>query len=48
MKRIGNIYEKIYDMNNLIEAHKNARKGKGYYQEVQFVDNNLDACLIYI
>lgn len=29
MKRIGNIYSKIYDINNLILADKIARKGKG-------------------
>ena len=29
MKRYGNLYPKIYDMENLKLAHKNARKGKG-------------------
>ena len=42
MKRIGNIYSKIYDMENLILAHKNARRGKGWYEEVKRVDANLD------
>lgn len=28
MKRVGNLYEKIYDLENLEKAHKNARKGK--------------------
>ena len=28
MKRYGNIYEKIYDLDNLKEAHKQARKDK--------------------
>lgn len=42
MKRIGNLYEKIYDMNNLRLAHKNARKGKGWYNEVKMVDENMD------
>ena len=40
MKRIGNLYEKIYDLDNLKLAHKNARKGKGYYQDVKMVDSN--------
>ena len=40
MKRYGNIFEKIYDMDNLYLAHKNARKGKTYYKEVQMVDSN--------
>lgn len=38
MKRIGNLYSKIYDIENLRLAHKNARRGKGWYQEVQLVD----------
>ena len=40
MKRVGNIYEKIYDMDNLKAAHKNARKDKSYYAEVQMVDSD--------
>lgn len=40
MKRYGYLYEKIYDMDNLILAHHNARKGKGWYQEVKMVDVN--------
>lgn len=40
MKRYGNLYSKIYDMNNLILAHKNAKKGKGWYGEVKMVDEN--------
>lgn len=33
MKRYGNLYEQIYSMDNLRKAHKNARKGKGWYEE---------------
>lgn len=40
MKRCGNIYEKIYDMENLKLAHKNARKDKLFYQEVKMVDSD--------
>lgn len=40
MKRYGNLYSKIYDMDNLILAHNNARKGKGWYQEVKMIDEN--------
>lgn len=40
MKRIGNVYSKIYSMENLYEAHKKARKDKGYYKEVKMVDEN--------
>ena len=42
MKRYGYIYEKIYDIENLKEAHKRARKDKLYYKEVKMVDENLD------
>lgn len=42
IKRFGNLYEKIYDIDNLRKAHKNARKGKSWYKEVVEVDNNLD------
>lgn len=40
MKRYGNIYPKIYDMDNLREAHRNARKDKLFYGEVVMVDSN--------
>lgn len=38
MKRYGNLYKKIYDLGNLSLAHKNAKKGKGWYKEVKMVD----------
>lgn len=40
MKRLGNVYSKIYSMENLYEAHKNARKDKSHYREVVMVDEN--------
>lgn len=42
MKRYGDLYGKIYDLENLRIAHKNARKGKGWYKEVKLVDANED------
>lgn len=42
MKRYGNIYHKIYDMDNLRLAHRNAREDKSYYNEVKMVDKNED------
>lgn len=42
MKRIGNIYNKICDIENLKNAHKNARKDKSHYTAVKKVDENLD------
>lgn len=38
MIRHGNLYEQIYSMDNLILAHQNAKKGKGWYKEVKMID----------
>lgn len=40
MKRINNVYEKIYSIENIVLAHANARKDKTHYSEVQKVDAN--------
>lgn len=40
MKRYGNIYPKLYTMDNLKLAHKRAKKDKSYYTEVKMIDNN--------
>lgn len=45
MKRYGNLYEQIYSMDNLRKAHQNARKGKGWYQEVKEVDADIETYL---
>ena len=42
MKRFGNLFHKIYDLDNIKLAHKNARKGKAHYTEVKMVDEELD------
>jgi len=42
LKRYGNIYSKICTLENLRNAHKNARKGKLFYKEVRMVDSNSD------
>ena len=42
MKRYGNLYEKICDLDNLKLAHKNAQKGKGWYKEVKEINANPD------
>lgn len=42
MKRYGYLYEKIYDIENIKFAHKNAKKGKNHYREVKMVDRNPD------
>lgn len=48
MKRYGNLYEKIYDLENLKRAHKEARKDKAYYEAVKKTDDDLDNRLLYI
>lgn len=45
MKRYNNLYEKICDIENLRMAHKMARKGKNWYEEVKMVDANPDKYL---
>lgn len=45
MKRIGNVYSKIYDIENLKLAHKKARKGKIWYREVEMVDKDIEKYL---
>jgi len=40
MKRHGNLYKAICTTENIAEAHRNARKGKTHYGEVQKVDKN--------
>jgi retron-type reverse transcriptase len=40
MKRYGNLYYKIYDLENIRLAHKNAKKGKSHYSEVKMVEAN--------
>lgn len=39
-KRYECSVEMVYDINNLVLAHQNARKGKSYYSEVKMVDEN--------
>lgn len=41
MKRYGNLFEKIVDLDNIILAHTNARKGKTKYKEVEKVDKDI-------
>lgn len=42
MKRHGNLFEKIVDIDNIKLAHKNARRGKTNYTEVKMVDADID------
>jgi len=42
MKRHGNLWEKIIDLENIKLAHRFARKGKLFYTEVKMVDADID------
>jgi len=41
VKRYGYLFEKIVSMDNLYRAYKNAKKGKGWYQEVREIEKNI-------
>lgn len=41
MKRYGYLFEKITDIDNIVLAHKNARKKKTHYDEVKEVDKDV-------
>ncbi len=45
MKRVGNIYEKIYTMENLRKAYEKAKEGKSHYSEVKMIEHCPDAFL---
>lgn len=42
MKRHNALYHQVYDKDNIRLAHKNARKGKSKYHEVQLVDKHVE------
>lgn len=48
MKRYGNLYEQIYDFENLYQAYLKARKNKRYRAEVLEFSANLEENLIQI
>ena len=48
MKRVGNLYKKVWAYDNLLEAHRNAKRGKGWYKEIQEVEKNLEMNLYKI
>lgn len=48
MKRIKNLYEKIYDFENLRNAYLNARKGKRFRSDVLKFSSNVEENLIDI
>lgn len=37
MKDTGDLFSKICNMDNLRKAHKNAKRGKGWYAEVKCI-----------
>ena len=42
MKRHGNLFERIVDIENIKLAHKQARRGKAFYSEVKMVDADIE------
>lgn len=44
-KRVGYLYPKVYDLDNLKLAHKNAQKGKGWYREVKMINEDMETYL---
>jgi RNA-directed DNA polymerase len=42
MKRSGDLWNHICDSGNILAAHRNARRGKSHYREVQAVNENED------
>jgi RNA-directed DNA polymerase len=42
MKRYGNLFDKICEIENLRKAHHNARKKKSFYSEVKTINSNED------
>jgi RNA-directed DNA polymerase len=48
MKRHADLWEKIIDLENIRFAHKQARRGKSFYQEVKMVNANEDEMLTKI
>lgn len=42
MQNTGDLFSQICTMENLRKAHKNAKRGKGWYAEVKQVETNLD------
>lgn len=45
MRRYGNLFQEIRSYENLKEAHRSARKGKGHYREVKMVDQEIEKYL---
>jgi len=48
MKRYGNLWDTITDFDNLVHAHKQARRGKAHYREVQMVNSDLENYIRWI
>lgn len=45
MKRHGDLWDKITDLENIRQAHYAARKGKSHYTEVKWVNENEEAAI---
>jgi len=45
MKRYSNLYEKVYNIDNIFKAYNNAKKGKKHYHEVKMIEKDEDRYL---
>lgn len=48
MKRFGHLYPRVYDLGNIREAHRRARRGKGHYAEVRQIERDPDQAFLEI
>jgi RNA-directed DNA polymerase len=48
MKRHGNLFEQIVDLDNIYLAYRKARKGKGWQDTVKSFERNLDENILSI
>ena len=48
MKRYGNLYAEIWNIDNIREAHKNAQRGKKHYREVRMVNADPEKYLLQV
>lgn len=48
MKRYGNLFQKVFNYDNLKLAHQKAKRDKSFYREVKMVDANEDYYLLQI
>ena len=48
MKRFGHLYSRVYDLGNIRDAHRHARRGKAHYPEVRRIERDPDKAFMEI